>query len=189
MRKLEKTFEITSGRLVASDPCYACREGDTRGVRCNIPAQTGTWIAEATCFDNIETNGWGDRVARLEVVSSEWNKLEDSYEEVEMFVDSGQWGVFDSDLYPQGEDTGEYDDPDSFYHKVCHAGDPERSFKFEVIEGLGVVVGSGYGDGGYNCTLTLNEGKVVKIEIVFIDEYHEEDDYYEEEEEEGNFNW
>ena len=49
-----------------------------------------------------------------------------------------------------------------------------------VIDGLGLVSSSGYGDGGYTCwTATDSNGKVIAIRVEFIDEYdeNEEEEY------------
>ena len=100
--------------------------------------------------DDIETHGWGNRVARIGI------RTEDEgthYERKGMIgVDSGLAGFFNCDNkiifenivneYPAGQDVFIYDNA--------------------------FVSSSGYGDGGYEVWVGYSDGKIVDIYIEFI---------------------
>lgn len=157
------TFEVTSGKLVVSDPCYSrgtwCM-GILEGVR------KGTWTARIFISDEKE---WGKRVAELEVLHSGvkdppalglWENTG-----IDVGVDSGQAGFWDDSKFGNGE--GAHDDPESFYGKACnktlHGG------QAGVMDG-GVVSSSGYGDGGYDCYVLKDGDDIVGAKIIFITE-------------------
>jgi len=103
-------------------------------------------------------------------------------------VDSGQCGIFDADNYPGGNSTGEYDDKNSFYGKVCeltsneHGEEADKSIPYNtygIIDGFGVVSSTGYGDGCYTAYGIKNEnGELIAVKIVFLEDETEKDDFY-----------
>jgi hypothetical protein len=175
------TFEVESGQLVVSDPCYSYRgpdwpNADLQSVLGNV--RNGTWrtvkktsiffdepvgrVVSVKCF----LQGVGDGLlnpARAELFNNN------------LAVDSGQMSIVDSICYPSfvGKDHGEWGDADSGYYQayLCHEDKGAG-----VIQG-GAVCSSGFGDGGYSGYLYRDaEGKVVGVEVVFITEENEEED-------------
>jgi hypothetical protein len=162
------TFEIKSGSVYVTDPCY---EIDTWCQGKVDDVLNGTWVSEA---DISNAAGWGNRVHILRVYHKEhgddYSNLQE--EKFEVGVDSGQAGFFDADLYP-GKD-------DDFYDEVCNL---TLSDKQGGCISFGTASSSGFGDGGYSCYTGKNkDGKVVYMEIVFIGD----DDVEDESEEEDN---
>jgi len=110
-------FQITSGQMLVTDPCYDKNEDDLK-YQAKLQAKNGTWFATAEYSDEGE---WGTRVSRI-IAWHESQKLgADTFMlpvyDSEIGVDSGQAGFFDFEKYPafprdeQNEDT--------FYEKVC----------------------------------------------------------------------
>jgi hypothetical protein len=101
-------------------------------------------------------------------------------------VDSGQAGVFDAasyrdDAYAAGITTPEVDfvlpghdlEGDAWYEKMCKftlANDGWGTYA------AGAVSSSGYGDGMYPVYGAEVDGKVVALQLVFIDQSAEDDD-------------
>lgn len=94
-------FDVTSGELMVSDPCYE------RGAWCHGVVQNvvnGKWSAHMETLNNKQTNGWGERVSELVAVLNEegryylphlqWEKVG-----FEVGVDSGQAGIFCNEAY------------------------------------------------------------------------------------------
>jgi len=184
------TFKIKSGKLHVTDPCY---DADTNCGLYNLPAQNGEWEGEV---ERLDKKDWGMRVGELvvhhkdhftEVHSGSWEELEG-----EVGVDSGQAGVFDSEIYPKGENDGEANDMSSFYGRACretcpefdrtHAKEKESkglSLDCGVVDDGGFVSCSGYGDGGYTAYGVKNsKNELIAVKIVFIDDEDEEDEDY-----------
>lgn len=111
-----ENFEITSGRIRVTDPCYT-KDTWCSGVLENC--LTGNWKASKLVYGNELTGGWGNRIAELQIWHEDYLGGE-CYENsgIDVGVDSGQAGFFDDALYPDGE-TGEYGDLNTFYGKVC----------------------------------------------------------------------
>lgn len=178
MRTAEHTIGsfMTNSCLIVTDPCY---NYDTRQILENV--MPGEWIAEVKTSDE---GTWGNRVAELRVFNIEADLIRD-YEwrrvsSIDVGVDSGQAGFFDSFMYPRG-DTGDFDDKDSFYGKVC---DLTLSTKNSAgVLSFGAVSSTGYGDGCYDLYTVTRDGKIVGAKIVFIgeEEDYEDEDYSEEE--------
>lgn len=167
----------TSNCIIVTDPCY---NYDERQIIDN--ALPGEWITNVVMSDE---GVWGNRVAELIVMNVDSNHNEYEWvknRDIEVGVDSGQAGFFDSFMYPRG-DTGEYDDKDSFYGKVCKMTVTKEGKSTAGVLSFGAVSSSGYGDGGYDLYTVTQNGKVVAAKIVFIgdEEYDEEDEYYSEE--------
>jgi hypothetical protein len=109
-------FEITSGKIRVTDPCY------TKDIWCAGVLENclnGMWEASKVLYGNAITNGWGERVGELKICHEQYLGSE-CYEktDIDVGVDSGQAGFFDDEKYPDGE-TGEYGSMDTFYGKVC----------------------------------------------------------------------
>lgn len=126
-------FEITSGKMIVTDPCY------DKQTWCQAKLENvkiGKWWATVEYSDEDD---WGDRVAQIWVwhdslgIDNPGRDFPpcDEYIPADIGVDSGQAGFFDLDKYP--------DDPhkdDAFYDAVCKltlAGIP-----FSVLEEVGV---------------------------------------------------
>ena len=167
-------FKVRSN-LIVTDPCY---QFDDKQIINNV--KHGNWVANVKIADE---GSWGKRVAELSVCLAGEFISDYDWElnpKIEVSVDSGQAGFFDSFHYPLGESTGEYGDTDTFYGKVCEmtcSGDGAGVLDF------GAVSSSGYGDGGYNLYTVKKNGEVIGAKIVFISE-EDEDDYYDYGEEE-----
>jgi len=175
-----KTFEVKSGVMVASDPCYSIPTW-CQGVINNV--KNGTWLAEVETSDEGD---WGNRIARLRV---EHINAKRTYrtEQVGMDggVDSGQFGFFDKDFYRNNEaakdlkkhDFGEnYDrqDGDQWYRACCELTLADESWG---VLPQGAVSSSGFGDGSYPVFGEKDEnGEWVVFEVIFIGEQEEEEE-------------
>ena len=145
------TFEITSGKMVVSDPCY----------------KRGTWCAGI--LDHVKNGVWnavvsytyeGD-VRSLRVQHKNVHKirgLRKHHVPFDVGVDSGQAGFFDdSHFFPESSE---------WYDKTCHLTNPP--LWAGIIVG-GAVSRSGYGDGCYDCYYyTDDNDEVVAAVIWFI---------------------
>jgi hypothetical protein len=202
---MEKTFEVTSGVIVCSDPCYTIPTW-CQGVVENV--KKGTWIAEV---EKTDSGSWGDRIATLTIVNKDSldkditlsNRVEEMYSTEPLNfgagVDSGQFGFFDKDFYRNDEsakdlkkygfgDDFETKSGDSWYRACCDLTlDKEQ---WGVLPN-GAVSSSGFGDGSYDVFGIKNdEGEYVAFSVVFIwndedeeEEWDEEDEWDEEYEE------
>ena len=174
-------FEIVSGTLVCSDPCYSIPTW-CQGIVENV--KKGTWVADVE-----EVNSWGDRIAELRIHHVDSHFLSGRFEEMpfDAGVDSGQFGFFDKDFYRNDEKAKElkkhnfgdgYDteEGDEWYRACCDL--TLGSEQWGVLPN-GVVSSSGYGDGSYRVYGQKNkDGEYVAFEVVFItaeDEDEEED--------------
>jgi hypothetical protein len=173
-------FEVKSGILVVTDPCYG------RGTWCmgsldNV--KKGQWEGYALLSDEGE---WGKRVAELVIHHTDRALLSedmDTAEEISVGVDSGQAGFFDDSIYPASKDEqGDYGDLSTFYGRACEA--TGSACGAGIVDGAGIVSSSGFGDGGYRCwTKRDAAGQVIGAKIVFIgDEEDDEDGYLTDEE-------
>ena len=184
---MEKTpigsFEVTSGHITASDPCYE------PGTWCSgsFPAKNGKWDAFLIMSDEGE---WGVRVAQLQIAHEHFLSSEREYKivplDADIGVDSGQAGFFDKALYDKHGGRGKFFDEESFYGKCCALTTDFKNYgengliikrKYGGVIEWGVVSCSGYGDGGYECVLYVNnDGVAVAAIITFIsDEFFDED--------------
>jgi len=166
----EQAFQVTSGALRVTDPCYEmdvwCAE--TIENVCN-----GTWFANvgydqrgnvaylairhesAAVIDNTSASGWQSA----------------DQEDVSIGVDSGQAGFFDLAPYKAQADTKGDASQDAahtaFYNRVCEITNAKKPFG--VIE-FGAVSRSGYGDGDYRLFMRRDaEGSLIVAMIVFIE--------------------
>ena len=93
-------FEIVSGTLVCSDPCYSIPTW-CQGIVENV--KKGTWVADVE-----EDESWGRRIAELRINHVN-HFLSGKFEEMPFSagVDSGQFGFFDKEFYRNDEKAKE----------------------------------------------------------------------------------
>lgn len=174
-------FNVKGDKIIATDPCYE-KDSDSNYVINNC--MPGVWRAVAVLTD--DTEGWGCRVSYLMISRENFESFQTKEETVcdIIGVDSGQAGFFDYNLYPAGEkENGGFNDPvndfDLFYDKCCTATLGKR--QADVIDKMGAVSSSGYGDGVYDLTLWKdNVGKVLAARIDFLNKEEEDEDPYKE---------
>lgn len=186
-----KQFEVTSGKLVCSDPCYSIPTW-CQGIVENV--KNGVWGAEINLSDEGD---WGTRVASLYIVNEDANAkmtgIETKIFEEEPLnfnagVDSGQFGFFDFAHYRNDEsakDLKKYEFGDNYdiqsgdaWYRACSdltLGDEQ----WGVLPN-GVVSSSGFGDGSYDVFGYKDAyGEYVAFAVVFIyDDEGDEDDEY-----------
>jgi hypothetical protein len=152
----------------ATDPCYH------RGTWCaqfDVKIKPGEYIA----FIELSDEGdWGIRVSSLEIRHRDYTRsVVIADPPLEAGVDSGQFGFFDTGIYPE-----ELEEFERFYDKVCditlaaYAGTI-----WDLWRPRGIAVRSGYGDGGYPLHVLRNEdGEVVGLHVQFIDDDGEDEE-------------
>lgn len=155
-------FNITSGKMVCSDPCYPL---SLNFGAVEIPALDGEWHVEVVVhLDDM----FGRETYYCGMVHIRHSSLDaaDLYESHGVGVDSGQFGFFDRSCYPETErERGEFGDQDSFYRKSCDL--TIRPARWATLQDR-VVVSSGYGDGLYRLVVGYSEGKAVEAYVIFI---------------------
>lgn len=180
-------FEIVSGDVIVSDPCYEPDAWCTLTLR---QVQTGTWRGSVILKKEQD---WGVRPAALiashtSLKGKSQKTLKFQQEDADIGVDSGQAGIFDlhngfrSSLpenyvwgpNPRQNSTSPMADrliadwekmrqQSPWYTMCCETTNPAG-----VIPG-GAVSESGYGDGSYRCYTAKNpEGDINAIVIVFM---------------------
>lgn len=176
-------FEVKSGQMVISDPCYTLPTW-CQGV---VKVKNGTWIGVPVFLDDLT------RVAALivynkEVITENPLRLEElkDYMGTELpfnfGVDSGQFGFFDKDLYRNDESVKDleaaefgqgYDrkDGDFWYRVVTQQTIAQTKMGYQNFGGIpsGVVASSGYGDGSYPVFGMERDGEYYGFVVVFID--------------------
>jgi hypothetical protein len=175
-----KTFEIKSGKMVVSDPCYTTNPPTwCQTILENV--KNGTWVASVEIKD---FGGWGERVHWLYATHTS-NERGVKSEIGNLGVDSGQLGFFDSEFYRNDDmatdlpksDFGEnYDreSGDSWYRSVCNLTLSDEQWG---VMSMGVVSTSGIGDSSYYGEVERNEmGEVVSIIVYFLSDEDDEDD-------------
>lgn len=220
-----KDFQVTSGALRTTDPCYSMDTwcaGTLEGVA------NGKWFARAGhCHDEIDIE-WSnkyftDEIAKLEEATLKLQNGDEDAKfildyikmdllkignpmsrpgrvcfmhirhesvpadepidttkfvksEIDVGVDSGQAGFFDlkpfeavAALPNHAEDKDKSHPHHAFYRTCCNTTcDTEKSWG--VINGMGVVSSTGWGDGGYNLYVRRNEaGEVIEGRIVYLE--------------------
>lgn len=190
---MEQKFEIKSGKVVLSDPCYEL------GIWCQgviDKVKNGEWIGKA---EHLDAGDWGQRVAVLFAYHKNYPTTSDdiiSDGELLPFeggVDSGQFGYFDFEGYRNDDSIKNVaricTNPE---HIICE-DEPWYSICCDrTIQGdswgvipLGVVSSSGYGDGSYpTYGIKNNEGQYVGFTTIFIskDEDEDNEDMFEDDE-------
>jgi hypothetical protein len=184
---MENNFEVKSGVMVCSDPCYSL---DTwcMGIVENV--KNGTWLAS---IETSDEGDWGVRIATLEVRHNDFKDTNLKFVDELPFtggVDSGQFGFFDKEFYRNDEsakdlpkygfgDEFDKESGDIWYRACCDLTLGKE--RWGVLPN-GVVSSSGYGDGSYGVFGEKNaEGEYVAFKVVFIwgdegDEFDDEGD-------------
>ena len=166
------TFQVTSGSLIVSDPCYSYNAEDTDGLQALLkPVRKGNWSAVVS-YDEYET------VHQLTIF---WGNTEPTgaWIPIEEFiaVDSAQLGVFDLSCYHNDDMISErpanvyeidIDDGVSTYYIACC--DATNSDKQGGTVPGGAVAVSGDGDGLYPAFIKRDEsGEIVSVMIDFLE--------------------
>jgi len=188
------TFEVTSGELVISDPCYEVPTWCAGTVK----AKNGTWGVD------YETDDMGDRIKEIWAYSLDAaiNRphIPDELPQAPPLpfingVDSGQLGYFDRSHYrnddsakdlPKHEFGGDFDREvgDEWYRAACALTLSDDQLG---VMPFGFVSCSGWGDGSYNTQGIFDEeGNCIGLRTVFIgdDNNDDEDDWWDDDAEE-----
>ena len=179
---MKKTFEVTSGVMVCSDPCYSIDPPTwCQGIINNV--KNGTWVANV---EKSDEGDWGERIARLRVehVNAKRTYLTTQVD-MDGGVDSGQFGFFDKDFYRNDEaakDLKKYDcgrvvqeneSGEEWYRACCDLTLAKESWG---VLPNGVVSSSGFGDGSYPVFGEKDEnGEWIAFEVIFISDEEDED--------------
>jgi hypothetical protein len=167
-------FDVQSGKLRISDPCY---DADTWCAG-EVEAVNGRWVASVARSDE---GGWGERIARLMATHVDcpvpagngWRLLS-----IDVGVDSGQAGVFDAahyrdDSLAQQHPVAEPLVPEEPWYSLCC--DRTLGSQGAGVIPFGAVASSGYGDGSYQAFgLHDAEERLMGVMIVFIGEDEDE---------------
>lgn len=175
------TFQVRSGEIIISDPCY------DEGTWCaqKVKAAKGCWGAEVEYEDG--------RVKRLEAYSKSIlaiplpdRKWQPRVINDQIGVDSGQCGFFDAACYRKNpiikkpKHKWQIDGQGDFYGMACELTlGPMRCGLMTDKDNInfGVVSSSGYGDGGYVLTGTFNDKEeVVSLRLDFFGDESENDE-------------
>lgn len=182
-------FEVKSGKIRATDPCYDLKTwcaGDFR-------ARKGTWTAGAVRVRDMQMGervmylgaaAPGTSLERLMEMAQEPGILQDSG--IDVGVDSGQCGLFDAEAFasPGNEDAlkvvvdghpdqkfmaGLQKDRDNgLFYAACCALTCADGLNAGILP-MGCVSESGFGDGSYRCVLLLEKGEAVGAVLVYED--------------------
>ena len=131
-KKFYGVIDITSGRIVCSDPCYKSGEWCAD----SFPAKNGLYRVYIYHTEN--------RNAILEIIHKDYDTNSVDWDDADSAcaVDSGTFGFFDKEYYDNHHD-GELDE--KWYHNnVVYADD------YLLTDGAGAWSSSGYGDGMYH---------------------------------------
>jgi|694.fasta_scaffold14149_23 hypothetical protein len=171
--------------VYVTDPCYSVPTWCQIKLTNVLP---GEWIVSMI----YDEKGGSNRNAELYLVHKDYqgkNLLYDWDWLGDFGVDSGQAGVFDAasyrnDAYAAGITTPKLD----FVYEYFQEGDIwyEKMCKFTLANdgwgayAAGAVSSSGYGDGEYPVYGAEVDGKVVALQLVFIDQSADDDEDLEE---------
>jgi len=165
---MEFDFKITSGKVNLSDPCY--KPGTWCGLY-DLPARIGNWHVTV---DHITS--FGNRVQRWKAYHEDFKDEFPLSMSKQFGVDSGQFGIFDSEIYDSESSYGE----PGFYNDCCE--NTLSNALCGVVSDRGFVSSSGHGDGGYTGFASYDgNGNLVSFEIEFISHEEEEDEDEEDE--------
>jgi hypothetical protein len=157
-RKFYGTIEISSGRIVCSDPCYKSGEWCAD----SFPAKNGLYRVYIYHAEN--------RNAILEIIHQDYDEKYVDWENADSAcaVDSGTFGFFDKKYYDKHHE-GELDE-EWYENNVVLADD------YLLTDGAGAWSSSGYGDGMYHlqCIWCDKENddadSVAGLRVFFIDD-------------------
>lgn len=171
------TFQVTSDKLIVSDPCYGYDEEDTEDLQVLLkPAKQGDWSATVS-YDEEEVVHqlvvfWGNTEPK-----GEWIPIDQL-----IAVDSAQAGIFDFTFFDDDEkiidevenvyDIEIDDDVSIYYVACCDAVASEQ--QGGIVPG-GAVAMSGYGDGLYQVYIKqAASGEIVSVMIDFLESDEDE---------------
>lgn len=163
---MKSTYEsigtITLGDLAqVTDPCYE----HSSFYSASVKVLTGQW----KCRVRIkELKHWGKRVVAIEARHKDYPKgrIAEDHPTI-LVVDSGQLGVFDASYYKINQPDDDWDNPASWYRRVCDL--TCNVPYYGIIDGQGAVCESGIGDGAYYLQVTKNaDGLVVGMRVRFV---------------------
>ena len=141
-------------KLIVTDPCYKIGS-EGQGVLESVNA--GKYNCTALVLDEGQ---WGHRVAEIEAIHEDYSNVPEYRKEpFEVWVDSAMAGIFD---YGQFKKLTENHDNLWTLMGEINAG------LGNIIDDLGFVATSGYGDGNYPCYTCKDNGKIIAIKVVFI---------------------
>jgi hypothetical protein len=161
------SFALASGKMVISDPCY------NRDVWCSgelTRVAKGNWNAFAFFREIME--GTGVRVSALLGLHDSYEpgaKPEWVEEPIDVGVDSGQAGFFDSFSYKNDDllkklgiepEPGDIADDELWYSYCCRITLSDK--QAGVLPG-GAVSSSGMGDGSYVCRTKKQRGRITAV--------------------------
>jgi len=183
---MRRQFEIKSGRMVISDPCYKLNSMVNATIE-NV--KKGKWRADVIKSEDGKVN---DFLYAYHIEISNDDELgcidiKNLYKEENLLpcafgVDSGQLGFFDYDGYGNSvrckylkRQYSEIIEPENQFYSFCC--DSTLSKERWGTLPFGVVASSGYGDGFYEVfALKNNEGQFVFFEAVFcMDDFDDEE--------------
>ncbi|MGF7048429.1 hypothetical protein J2T13_002937 [Paenibacillus sp. DS2015] len=162
-------FEVASGSLLISDPCYELnRESMNMGVLDKV--FNGIWVSQV---EKTEVRDWGEVCSKLMAYHSSVAEQEEYLEWVKcpffIGVNSEQAGIFDLNKYriPDSEPKERDSERDSDWYLSC-CDMTEVGHEAGVIDG-GVVSRTGMGKGTYGAYMATNHQKqIIGVKIVFI---------------------
>jgi hypothetical protein len=166
------TFEVKSGKIIISDPCYTPNETTLDGyaLGLNVPAINGIWVVETEVGDYGK---WGQRVKALNAFLQNEHDypLADTIHQ-EVGVDSGQMAIVDANTWANGDPDNKEGKGDIWYNTVC---DSCRIGTTGIFVG-GCVSSTGFGDGLYHAVALVDkEGRAMRVRIQFIEEAENDD--------------
>ncbi len=161
---------VDSGQIMLGDPCYI----DSNWTK------DATGVGEHPIYRDLETNklwqwvppnGTTSKIKGRKKVNPMPGSYETRVEECQAtpneLIAWGRW--LEEPKHNRNPVEGKF-----CYAGACHAtSKPEQGGQLNFTAGhpgAGVVVSSGYGDGYYPVWVTYKDGRVAKVEIVFVDE-------------------
>jgi hypothetical protein len=154
------TFKVTSS-LHISDPLYTSQQDVDRGIftmAINLPCKSGEWNCDLHFKD--QGDFWGVRVHEMIAYHSEYKLRKDENWHCigTIGVDGGMAGIFDAErLYEIDEEV--------FNEEIDKEYLDNGSI---VLQDLGVICTSGFGDGVYEVSKQVENGLTCAVKIVFI---------------------
>lgn len=155
------TIDLGS-KIMVTDPCYT-------DLDAWYNKEIGIKEGKYTCRAYIEDCGvWGERIMELTINHEKNQKAKAStLSDASIAVDSGQCGFFDLAYYEENSQA-ETLSRDEWYNRVCEITLNEAKDSCGIIDGQGVVVSSGYGDGVYRLYVKKNtKNEIVALRLSF----------------------